>query len=235
MNQSDQNPGFDTGLWRNNVVLVQLLGLSPLLAMSRSVATALGLGFATLAVLVASSVAVALLRKRTPDAVRIPLFLLLIATFTACIELLLQAYRYPLYQALGIFVPLIAANGALLASAAASRERSLAAAARGGLLTGLGFAWVLVLLGALRELLGQGTLCRNMDLLFGPGAAAWQLQVLPDNYEFPLWVLPPGAFLLIGFLLALKNAIDLRRPAPAPPAPVPTPSAKRVRVTEVTR
>ena len=235
MNQSDQNPGFDTGLWRNNAVLVQLLGLSPLLAMSRSVATSLGLGLATLAVLVASSVAVALLRKRTPDAVRIPLFLLLIATFTGCIELLLQAYRYPLYQALGIFVPLIAANGALLASAAASRERSLAAAARGGLLTGLGFAWVLVLLGALRELLGQGTLCRNMDLLFGPGAATWQLQVLPDNYEFPLWVLPPGAFLLTGFLLALKNAIDLRRRAPAPPAPVPTPSAKRVRVTEVTR
>ena len=235
MNQSDQNPGFDTGLWRNNAVLVQLLGLSPLLAMSRSVATSLGLGLATLAVLVASSVAVALLRKRTPDAVRIPLFLLLIATFTGCIELLLQAYRYPLYQALGIFVPLIAANGALLASAAASRERSLAAAARGGLLTGLGFAWVLVLLGALRELLGQGTLCRNMDLLFGPGAAAWQLQVLPEHYEFPLWVLPPGAFLLTGFLLALKNAIDLRRPAPAPPAPVPTPGAKRVRVTGVSR
>ncbi|MFZ2208614.1 MAG: electron transport complex subunit RsxE [Porticoccaceae bacterium] len=235
MNQSDQNPGFDTGLWRNNAVLVQLLGLSPLLAMSRSVATALGLGLATLAVLVASSVAVALLRKRTPDAVRIPLFLLVIATFTGCIELLLQAYRYPLYQALGIFVPLIAANGALLASAAARRERSLAAAARGGLLTGLGFAWVLILLGALRELLGQGTLCRNMDLLFGPGAAAWQLQVLPDNYEFPLWVLPPGAFLLTGFLLALKNAIDLRRPASAPPAPVPTPGAKRVRVTGVSR
>lgn len=231
----NQNPGFDTGLWRNNAVLVQLLGLSPLLAMSHSVATALGLGLATLAVLVASSVAVALLRKRTPDAVRIPLFLLLIATFTACIELLLQAYRYPLYQALGIFVPLIAANGTLLASAAARRERSLAAAARGGLLTGLGFAWVLVLLGALRELLGQGTLCRNMDLLFGPGAAAWQLQVLPDNYEFPLWVLPPGAFLLIGFLLALKNAIDLRRGTSSPPAPVPTPGAKRVRVTGVSR
>lgn len=231
MTPTDQRPDFDTSLWRNNAVLAQLLGLSPLLAMSRSVATALGLGLATLAVLVASSVAVALLRKRTPDAVRIPLFLLLIATFTACIELLLQAYRYPLYQALGIFVPLIAANGTLLASAAARRERSLAAAARGGLLTGLGFAWVLILLGALRELLGQGTLCRNMDLLFGPGAAAWQLQVLPDNYEFPLWVLPPGAFLLIGFLLALKNAIDLRHIAPAPPVPVP--GAKRVRVTGV--
>jgi electron transport complex protein RnfE len=233
MNQSDQNPGFGTGLWRNNPALVQLLGLSPLLAMSRSVATALGLGFATLAVLVASSVAVALLRNRTPDAVRIPVFLLLIATSTGCIELLLQAYRYPLYQALGIFVPLIAANGVLLASAAASRRQSLVSAARGGLLTGLGFAWVLILLGALRELLGQGTLCRHMDLLFGPGAAAWQLQVLPDNYEFPLWVLPPGAFLLTGFLLALKNAIDLRRAAPAPPVPVPTPGAKRVRVTGV--
>lgn len=233
MNPSEQNPGFGAGLWRDNPALVQLLGLSPLLAMSRSVATALGLGLATLAVLVSSSIAVALLRKRTPDAVRIPVFLLLIATFTGCIELLLQAYRYPLYQALGIFVPLIAANGALLATAAASRRHSLASAARGGLLTGLGFAWVLLLLGALRELLGQGTLCRQMDLLFGPGAAAWQLQVLPDDYEFPLWVLPPGAFLLTGFLLALKNAIDLRRGTSSPPASVPTPGAKRVRVTSV--
>lgn len=236
MTPTDRDTGFGAGLWRDNPALVQLLGLSPLLAMSRSVATALGLGFATLAVLVSSSIAVALLRKRTSDAVRIPVFLLLIATFTGCIELLLQAYRYPLYQALGIFVPLIAANGALLATAAASRRHSLASAARGGLLTGLGFAWVLLLLGALRELLGQGTLCRQMDLLFGPGAAAWQLQVLPDDYEFPLWVLPPGAFLLTGFLLALKNAIDLRRgisSPPAPPAPVPTPGAKRVRVTGV--
>lgn len=235
MNGPERDTGVGAGLWRDNPALVQLLGLSPLLAMSRSVVTALGLGLATLAVLVATSVAVALLRNRTPDAVRIPVFLLLIATFTGCIELLLQAYRYPLYQALGIFVPLIAANGALLASADVSRRRSLAAATRGGLLTGLGFAWVLILLGALRELLGQGTLCRHMELLFGPGAAAWQLQVLPEHYEFPLWVLPPGAFLLMGFLLALKNAIDLRRAAPAPPAPVPTPGAKRVRVTGVPR
>ncbi|MGB5097680.1 MAG: electron transport complex subunit RsxE [Porticoccaceae bacterium] len=237
MTPTDRDAGAGTvgGLWRNNPVLVQLLGLSPLLAMSRSLATALGLGLATLAVLVASSVAVALLRNRTPDAVRIPLFLLLIATFTGCIELLLQAYRYPLYQALGIFVPLIAANGALLASADTSSRQSLATAARGGLLTGLGFAGVLIVLGALRELLGQGTLCRQMDLLFGPSAAAWQLQVLPDNYEFPLWVLPPGAFLLTGLLLALKNAIDLRCATPRPPAPVPTPGAKRVRITDVPR
>lgn len=237
MTPTDRDAGTDTGggLWRNNPALVQLLGLSPLLAMSRSLATALGLGLATLAVLVSASVAVALLRNRTPDAVRIPLFLLLIATFTGCIELLLQAYRYPLYQALGIFVPLIAANGALLASADTSSRQSLATAARGGLLTGLGFAGVLIVLGALRELLGQGTLCRQMDLLFGPSAAAWQLQVLPDNYEFPLWVLPPGAFLLTGLLIALKNAIDLRRAAPAPPAPAPTPGAKRVRVTDLPR
>lgn len=231
MNKSEQNSGFGAGLWRDNPALVQLLGLSPLLAMSRSVATALGLAFVTLAVLVASSVAVALLRNRTPDAMRIPVALLLIATFTGCIELLLQAYRYPLYQALGIFVPLIAANSALFAAADASRRHSLAAAARGGLLTGLGFAWVLLLLGALRELLGQGSLCGQMDLLFGPGAAAWQFQVLPDDYEFLLWMLPPGAFLLTGFLLALKNAIDLRSGATSPSAPVPTPGAKRVRVT----
>jgi electron transport complex protein RnfE len=231
----DAGAGTSAALWRNNPALVQLLGLSPLLAMSRSVATALGLGFATLGVLVASNVAVALLRNRTPDAVRVPLFLLLIATFTGCIELLCQAYRYPLYQALGIFVPLIAANGALLASADTSSRQSLARAARGGLLTGLGFAGVLIVLGALRELLGQGTLGNHLDLLFGPGAAGWQLQVLPEHYGFALWVLPPGAFLLTGLLIALKNAIDLRRVAPAPPAPAPTPGAKRVRLTDVPR
>ena len=235
MTPTDRDTGFGAGLWRDNPALVQLLGLSPLLAMSRSVATALGLGFATLAVLVSSSIAVALLRNRIPDAMRIPVALLLIATFTGCIELLLQAYRYPLYQALGIFVPLIAANGALLATADASHRHSLVSAARGGLLTGLGFTWVLLLLGALRELLGQGTLCRHMDLLFGPGAAAWQCRMLPENYEFPLWVLPPGAFLLLGFLLALKNAIALRRGTSAPPAPMPTPGAKRVRVTGTPR
>lgn len=237
MTPTDRDAGAGTGggLWRNNPALVQLLGLSPLLAMSRSLATALGLGLATLAVLVAASVAVALLRNRTPDAVRMPLFLLLIATFTGCIELLLQAYRYPLYQALGIFVPLIAANGVLLASADTSSRHSLATAARDGLLTGLGFAGVLIVLGALRELLGQGTLGNHLDLLFGPGAAGCQLQVLADNYEFPLWVLPPGAFLLTGLLIALKNAIDLRCTTPRPPAPVPTPGAKRVRVTDLPR
>lgn len=239
MTPTDRDAGTGGGLWRNNPALVQLLGLSPLLAMSRSLATALGLALATLAVLVGASVAVALLRNRTPDAVRIPVVLLLIATFAGCIELLLQAYRYPLYQALGIFVPLIAANGALLASAATSSQHSLAHAARSGLWTGLGFAGALILLGALRELLGQGTLGSQLDLLFGPGAAGWQLQVLPDNYVFPLWVLPPGAFLLTGLLIALKNAIDLRRAAPPPPAPAPvpapTPGAKRVRVTDVPR
>ncbi|MGE3296994.1 MAG: electron transport complex subunit RsxE [Porticoccaceae bacterium] len=235
MTPADRDSGVGAGLWRDNPALVQLLGLSPLLAMSRSVATALGLALATLAVMVAAGVAVALLRNRTPEAVRIPLILLLIATFAGCIELLVQAYRYPLYQALGIFVPLIAANGALLANAAACSHHSPAAAACGGLLRGLGFAWVLILLGALRELLGQGTLGDHLDLLFGPVAAAWQLQVLPEHYAFPLWVLPPGAFLLTGLLIALKNAIDLRRVTPAPPAPAPTPGAKRVRVTDLPR
>ena len=220
--------GFRAGLWRANPVLVQLLGLSPALATTRSAATALGLGLATLAVLIVSRTAEAVVERRISAAVRMPAQLLLIAAGTGCVDLLVQAYRYPLHQQLGIFVPLIAANGALLWGSGSPRSSGTAAADALG--TGLGFMGVLTLLGALRELAGQGTLGSGMELLFGSAAAGWKIQVLPAGYGFPLWLLPSGAFLLAGLLIALRNAIALRQRASAPEPP--TPGTKRVRVTD---
>lgn len=217
------------GPWRNNPVLVQLLGLSPALAMTRSLAMALGLGVATLMVLVASRTTMALVERRISAAVWMPAQLLLIATGAGCVDLLLEVYRYPLHQQLGIFVSLIAANGVLLAD---ERSQSPILAARAALGTGLGFVGTLCLIGALRELAGQGTLGAGMELLFGPVAAGWRLQVLPAGYGFPLWLLPAGAFVLVGLLIALGNTVALRARPPAPEPAAPVPGAKRVRVTD---
>ncbi|TVP45737.1 MAG: electron transport complex subunit E [Halomonas sp.] len=219
------------GLWFNNPVLVQLLGLCPLLAVSSSVVNALGLAIATLLVMVGASTAISLIRRQVPNAVRLPAFVMVIAAFVTCTELLMAAYAYPLYQVLGIFIPLIVTNCAILgrADAFASRQPVLPAAID-GLMMGLGFGAVLVLLGALRELLGQGTLFSNMSLLFGPGAANWQLTIV-DGYQFLFFVLPPGAFFVAGMLIALKNVIDQRGAARARPAAAAPRTDRRVRVT----
>lgn len=175
------------GLWSNNPALVQLLGLCPLLAVSASVVNALGLAIATLVVMVGASTTVSLIRHQVPSAVRLPAFVMIIAAFVTCAELLMAAYAYPLYQVLGIFIPLIVTNCAILgrAEAFASRQPVLPAAVD-GLMMGLGFGAVLVVLGALRELLGQGTLFREMALLFGPLADGWRL-TLVDDYQFSVF------------------------------------------------
>ena len=221
------------GLWNNNPALVQLLGLCPLLAVTGSVVNALGLGLATLAVLMGSNIAVSLIRGGVTDAIRIPAFVMIIATFTTCTELLMKAYTYELFQILGIFIPLIVTNCAILgrAEAFASKNRVVPAAID-GLMMGLGFGLVLVLLGAIREILGSGTLFADMQLLFGPVAQSWKLQLFGDNYGFLIWVLPPGAFLITGLLIAAKNAIDLRADARrAELKAKPVKGAKRVRTT----
>ncbi|QJQ94242.1 MULTISPECIES: electron transport complex subunit E [Halomonadaceae] len=196
------------GLWRNNPALVQLLGLCPLLAVTSSVVNALGLGLATLLVLVGSNLSVSLIRHHVPDHIRLPAFVMIIAAFVTCADLLMAAYTYELHQILGIFIPLIVTNCAILgrADAFASKHPPLPAATD-GLMMGLGFALVLVLLGALRELFGQGTLLANLDLLLGPATADWQLTLFA-NYELLFLVLPPGAFFAAGLLIALKNVID---------------------------
>ncbi|WEX00586.1 electron transport complex subunit E [Pseudomonas nitroreducens] len=223
------------GLWKNNPGLVQLLGLCPLLGTSSSMVNALGLGLATLFVLVCSSVSVSLIRSTLSETVRLPAFLLIIATLTTCIELLMQAWRFELYQVLGIFVPLITTNCVILGRAQTfASQNNLARSAFDALMMGLGFALVLLIIGTLRELLGHGTLLAGMELLFGPAAAGWTVQV-PGYQGLLLAVLPPGAFLVLGLLIALKNRIDesLADRAKAQAGNVPATERQRVRVTGV--
>lgn len=197
------------GLWKNNPGLVQVLGLCPLLAVSATVTNALGLGLATMLVLVASNITVSLIRDYVPKEIRIPIFVMIIASFVTTVQLLMNAYVYELYQSLGIFIPLIVTNCIIIgrAEAFASRNQVLPSAVD-GLFMGLGFASVLVVLGAIREVLGQGTLFDGMNLLFGEWASALRIEVFRADTSFLLAILAPGAFIGMGFLMALKHVID---------------------------
>ncbi|MBO9493886.1 electron transport complex subunit E [Thalassotalea sp. G20_0] len=221
------------GLWKNNPALVQLLGLCPLLGVSSSVVNALGLGIATMLVVMGSNVAVSLIRHQVTDAIRLPVFVMIIASFTTCIELLMQAYTYELYRILGIFIPLIVTNCIILGRADAFASRNpVLPAAFDGLMMGTGFAVILVLLGALRELIGQGTLFSGMDLLLGPIAADWTITVIANYKQFLFAILPPGAFVFMGFLIAIKNIVDRRLEERRKNLqPVTAKGSKRVRVT----
>jgi len=199
------------GLWDNNPAIVQLLGLCPLLAVTGSIVNALGLGLATTLVLASSNLAVSLIRNHVSDTVRLPAFVMLIASLVTCVELLSQALTYELYLSLGIFIPLIVTNCAILGRAEAfARKNPPLPAIMDGLMMGLGFTAVLVILGAMREILGQGTLFSDMDLLFGPIAANWTITLIQDYRGFLFAILPPGAFIGMGILIALKSNIDAR-------------------------
>lgn len=221
------------GLWNNNPALVQLLGLCPLLAVTGSVVNALGLGFATMMVLIGSNVSVSLIRNHVPDAVRLPAFVMIIASFVTVAELVMQAFTYELYEVLGIFIPLIVTNCAILGRADAfACKNPVLPAAVDGLMMALGFTVVLVLLGAMREVLGQGVIFSDMQLLFGPMAAGWKIELVKDYPDFLFAILPPGAFMAMGLLIAGKNIIDDRIKAAADAEKEPVVSgSKRVRVT----
>lgn len=221
------------GLWHNNPALVQLLGLCPLLGVSNSVVNALGLGIATMLVVMGSNIVVSLIRHQVTDAIRLPVFVMVIASFTTCIELLMQAYTYELYKILGIFIPLIVTNCIILGRADAyASKQPVIPAAFDGLMMGAGFAAILVLLGALRELIGQGTLFSGMDLLLGPAAQNWSIVVFQDYKQFLFAILPPGAFVFMGFLIAIKNVIDKKQEeARKAQEPLSEVGSKRVRVT----
>ena len=210
MSDTDYKEIAYKGLWENNPALVQLLGLCPLLAVSGSVVNALGMGIATIIVLLGSNIAVSLIRNQVTDAIRLPAFVMIIAAFTTCTELLMQAYTYELYQILGLFISLIVTNCVILGRADAFASRNnVVASAVDGLMMGLGFTAVLFVLGVLREIVGSGTLFSNMHLLFGDIAKDWTIQVFPEDYPgFLVAVLPPGAFLFTGFLIAAKSIID---------------------------
>ena len=199
------------GLWHNNPALVQLLGLCPLLAVTGSVVNALGLGLATILVMVGSNIAVSLIRNFVADSIRLPAFVMIIASLVTCAELLMQAFTYELYEILGIFIPLIVTNCAILGRADAfACKNGVIPSAVDGLMMGLGFTLVLMTLGAIRELIGQGTLFSDMSLIFGPVAESWKLVVFVDYENFLFAILPPGAFVGMGLIIALKNLIDAR-------------------------
>jgi len=224
---------INQGLWKNNPALVQLLGLCPLLAVTNTLTNALGLGIATLLVLVVSNLTVSLVKRWVTKEIRIPVFIMIIASFVTMVQLLMNAYTYGLYLSLGIFIPLIVTNCAIIgrAEAFASKHSPLEAAVD-GLMMGLGFAAVLVLLGGAREILGQGTLFDGAHLLLGSWATDLKVQVFEFEQQFLLAILPPGAFIGMGFIIAAKNYFDNKQKLKAQ-ANQSTAKVERVRITTV--
>ena len=221
-----------TGLWSNNPALVQLLGLCPLLAVSGSVVNALGLALATMLVLVGSNMAVSIIRHAVTDAIKLPAFVMIIAAFTTCTELLMQAFTYELYQILGIFIPLIVTNCVILGRADAFASKNpILPSIYDGLMMGLGFGAVLVVIGGVREILGQGTLFADMHLLLGEGVDLTIPLFGSDYPSFLVAVLPPGAFIVAGLLIATKNAIDANIERKRAAASTVVKGSKRVRTT----
>jgi H+/Na+-translocating ferredoxin:NAD+ oxidoreductase subunit E len=217
MTLSEHNRIWRNGLWENNPGLVQLLGLCPLLAVSNTLINALGMGIATTLVLFASNTTVSLTRGLLRPEVRIPVFVLIIASFVTAVELAMQAWFHDLNRILGIFIPLIVTNCVIIGRAEAFASRNTVLRSMiDGLAMGLGFTLVLVVLGGLRELLGQGTLFSGAHLMFGEGARDWVLGDPGSGHGLLLLMLPPGAFIGLGLLVAGKRALDLRAESRAP-------------------
>jgi len=209
MSETSYSEISKSGLWTNNVALVQLLGLCPLLAVTGTVINGLGLGMATLITLVASNITVSLIRHWVRPEVRVPVFVMIIASIVTTIQLSMNAWLYDLYQVLGIFIPLIVTNCSILARAEAfASKNKVLPSALDGLMMGLGFTAVLVLLGGLREAIGKGTLLADSHLMFGNMASNWTIVLIDDYPGMLLAILPPGAFIGLGLIIAVKNVID---------------------------
>ncbi len=194
------------GIWKNNAVLVQMLGLCPLLAVSNTVINALGLGLATTFVFIISNMSVSLIRNIVRPDIRLPVFVLIIASAVTCTELIMHAWFFELYHILGIFIPLIVTNCAIIARAEVfASKNAILPSAFDGLMTGIGFTIVLMVLGGFRELIGFGTLFAQAHLMFGE-SSHWMTLTIFENYSgFLLAILPPGAFMGLAVILSLKN------------------------------
>lgn len=197
------------GIWHNNITFAQLLALCPLLAVTGSATNGLGMGLATTFVLVASNLIVSLVRGLITPEVRIPVFVLLIASIVTFVDMYMNAYLHELYKMLGLFIPLIVTNCAILGRAEAFASRQpVVASTLDGFMMGVGFIFALVLVGAMREILGSGTLFSNASLLLGDHFSFLETTLIPHYRGFLLMILPPGAFIALGFLLAGKRIID---------------------------
>jgi electron transport complex protein RnfE len=203
---------FMDGIWNNNHALVALLGLCPLLAVSNNVVNALGLGIATTFVLALSNASISVIRNWITPEVRIPVYVTVIATLVTAVDVLMEVYTPGLHNVLGIFIPLIVTNCIVLARAEAfASKNSVDRALLDGLSIGLGFTLALVFLGGMRELLGNGTLFAQANMLFGSMADGWTLHVLHLDYGVLLAILPPGAFIGLGLMIAATNIIKAKQ------------------------
>ena len=197
------------GIWKQNTILAQLLGLCPLLAVSSNLVNAVSLGLATVIVMMLANFAISALRAFIPYEIRIPVFILIIAALVTVIDLAFNAFLHDLYMLLGIFIPLIVTNCIVLARVEAfAAKNGLRASTLDGLMMGIGFIWVIALLGAVREFVGQGTLFSGIEMIF-PTLSG--IQILPADYPgFLVAILPPGAFFVLGLLIAGRNWLEAR-------------------------
>lgn len=199
------------GLWKQNTGIVQLLGLCPVLAVSSSVVNGFSLGLATALVMAMSGAAISPIRNYVPNEIRIPVFILIIAVLVTVVQYAMNAYMYGLYVVLGIFIPLIVTNCIVLARVEAFASKNpVSPSVVDGLAMGLGLTAVLSVLGGMREIFGHGTLLSGLDLVFGDTAKSWVITLIPDYHGFLIAILPPGAFIGLGLLIAGKNFLTLR-------------------------
>lgn len=199
------------GLWDNNGVFSMLLGMCPTMAMTTSATNGFGMGLATAVVMGASSYLVAVFRNRITQEVRIPVYILIVAAMVTLVDLAMNAWMHELYKVLGLFIPLIVSNCLPLARLEAFAAKSPALPSLcDGLFMGLGFTLALTVIGAVREILGAGTLFADASLLLGPAFKAIEMRLLPADMGVLMMILPPGGFLVTGFLVVAKRLLDLR-------------------------
>jgi electron transport complex protein RnfE len=193
---------------QHNPAWGQLLGLCPLLAVSNSIVNALGMAAASSFVMLGSSATISTIRTWIPHDVRLPCFMLVIATFTTCAVMLLEAFAFDLYLRIALFVQIIVSNCMILGRIEVFASRQpLGQALLDALGTAMGFALALLALGSIREALGHGTLLAGMDLLFGAWASSWQIDLLPEGKRLIVALVPPGAFIIAGLLLGTGQAL----------------------------
>jgi electron transport complex protein RnfE len=196
-------------LWRENPSLTKLMGICPIIAMSSSVSIAIGLGLATLIVIITSNIIASAIRQQLNLATRVPSLIFIIATMVTALEMLMQVSFYGLFELLGVFLPLIVVNQIVLMSAESSTsQKSLSNSVLDGFLAGLGFLLVLVLISSIRELIGNGSLFDNMEVLFGSVAKDWVIHPFGNDFQFRLILMPPGALLILGGVIAAKNTFS---------------------------
>lgn len=196
-------------LWRENPSLTKLMGICPIIAMSSSVSIAIGLGLATLFVIITSNIIASAIRQQLNLATRVPSLIFIIATMVTALEMLMQVSFYGLFELLGVFLPLVVVNQIVLMSAESSAsQKSLSNSVLDGFLTGLGFLLVLVLISSIRELIGNGSLFENMEVLFGSVAKDWVIHPFGNDFQFRLILMPPGALLILGAVIAAKNTFS---------------------------